>query len=355
MADRFQFCFCLLAGLLVMPHDGSAADERLQGRLSEAVAAGQLPGLHSALVILKDEVLAEVHTSARDERWGQPLGRRQHGPKTLHDLRSVTKSIVGLLYGIALDEGLVPGLDDPLLDQFPEYADLASDPGRRRILVRHALSMTMGTQWNEDLPYSDPANSEIAMERSADRYRFVLDRPMVGEPGASWIYSGGATAIVARLIARGAGVPIATYARDKLFAPLGIDDFEWVAGPDGEQSAASGLRLTVHDLARIGRLIVDKGAWQGRPVVPAEWVEAMLSPQVTATDGLRYGFFWWLAPDGTPPYWVAAFGNGGQRLMVAPRSGLIVVVFAGNYNQPDAWKLPVRIITEFAVPAIRDR
>jgi CubicO group peptidase (beta-lactamase class C family) len=209
-----------------MPHDGSVADEHLQGRLSEAVAAGQLPGVHSALVILKGEILAEVHASARDERWGQPLGRRQHGPKTLHDLRSVTKSIVGLLYGIALDEGLVPGLDDPLLDQFSEYADLASDPGRRRILVHHALSMTMGTQWNEDLPYSDPGNSEIAMERASDRYRFILDRPMVGEPGAAWTYNGGATAIVARLIARGAGVPIATYARDKLFAPLGIENVD---------------------------------------------------------------------------------------------------------------------------------
>jgi CubicO group peptidase (beta-lactamase class C family) len=80
----------------------------------------------------------------------------------------VTKSIVSLLYGMALADGLVPGLDDSLLDHFPAYADLAADPRRRKILVRHALAMQMATEWSEDLPYTDPRNSEIAMEMAAD-------------------------------------------------------------------------------------------------------------------------------------------------------------------------------------------
>ncbi len=205
----------------------------MEANLDKAFAAGELSGLHSVLVIHNGAVLAEKHYPGEDQSWGTPLGEIKHNEDSLHDLRSVTKSITSLLYGIALSEGIVPGLDESLIEQFAEYGDLASDPQRSKILIRHALSMKMGTEWNEDLPYSDPRNSEIAMERAADRYRFALDRPMVNEPGDWWTYNGGATALIGKLIANGAGVPIDAYAKKKLFTPLGIDRFEWVAGADG--------------------------------------------------------------------------------------------------------------------------
>ena len=325
----------------------------MERKLNEAYDAGRLSGLHSVLVIHQDEILAEAHFQGVDQCWGRPLGERRHGPESLHDLRSVTKSVVGLLYGIARAEGLVPDLDQSVIAQFPDYADLAADPKRRKILLRHALAMQMGTEWSEDLPYTDPKNSEIAMEKAADRYRYVLDRPMLDEPGEGWTYNGGATAIVARLIARGAGMPIDLYAREKLFAPLDIADFEWSRGDDDVPSAASGLRLNIHDLAKIGRLVLDRGKWRGKEIVPAAWLEASFTPQATTGDGPRYGFFWWLGPEGSPPDWVAAIGNGGQRLMIAPQSRLIVAVFAGNYNQAEAWRLAANIILEFALPAVR--
>ncbi len=348
--------FCsLVAGLLILMCPAMAKDSRMEENLDKAFAAGQLSGLHSVLVVHKGNIIAEKHYPGDDQRWGDPLGEIEHKKDSLHDLRSVTKSITGLLYGIALSEGIVPGLNESLLQQFPEYADLASDPQRNKILIRHALSMKMGTAWNEDLPYSDPRNSEIAMERAPDRYRFALDRPMVNEPGDWWTYNGGATALIGKLISKGAGVPVDTYAQKRLFAPLGIKKFERVAGSDGVPSVASGLRLNIHDLARIGRLILDHGVLQGKQIVPADWLDVSFTPHAKLRDGLRYGLFWWLGPDGTPPYWVAGFGNGGQRLMISPANKLIVVVFAGNYNQPDAWKLPVKIITEFALPAVVPR
>ncbi len=342
----------LVAALLILTGAAMAKDSTMEERLDRAFAAGQLDGLHSVLVIHKGKILAEKYYPGDDQRWGTPLGAVEHNRDSLHDLRSVTKSITGLLYGIALSDGIVPGLDESLLQQFPDYADLSGEQQRDRIRVRHALSMKMGTEWNEDLPYSDPRNSEIAMERAKDRYRFALDRPMVDEPGDRWTYNGGATALIGELISQGAGVPIDAYARNKLFTPLGINEFEWVAGADGVPSVASGLRLNIHDLGRIGRLILDNGVWQDRQVVPADWLDVSFTPHAVLPDGLRYGFFWWLAAEGTPPYWVAGFGNGGQRLMISPANKLIVVVFAGNYNQPDAWKLPVKIITEFALPAV---
>jgi CubicO group peptidase (beta-lactamase class C family) len=344
-----------VAALLILMDAAMAKDKRMEENLDKAFTAGELSGLHSVLVIHKGTIVAEKHYPGEDQRWGKPLGTIEHTGDGLHDLRSVTKSITGLLYGIALSEGIVPGLNESLIQQFLEYADLARDPRRNKILIRHALSMKMGTEWNEDLPYSDPHNSEIAMERAADRYRFALDRPMVNEPGDWWTYNGGATALIGKLIAKGAGVPVDVYARSKLFTPLGIREFEWVSGADGVPSVASGLRLNIHDLARIGRLILDNGVWQGKQIVPKDWLDVSFTPHAVLRDGLRYGFFWWLGPDGTPPYWVAGFGNGGQRLMISPANKLIVVVFAGNYNQPDAWKLPVKIITEFALPAVSPR
>lgn len=323
----------------------------MKAKLDAAFAAGELEGLHSVLVLYRGEVFAEAHYPGVDEAWGKPLGARRHGPDVLHDLRSVTKSIVSLLYGIALADGLVPPVDTPLVDGFPEYPDLAADPARRRIRVEDALTMRMGVEWDETRPYSDPRNSEIAMERADDRYRYALSRPVTGPPGEAWVYNGGATALIARLIAKGAGKSIDAYAREKLFEPLGIMAFEWARGRDGAPSAASGLRLNVHGLARIGQMVLQRGAWDGRQIVPKTWLAASQEAHADAGE-LDYGYFWWLAKWGDPPpLWAAGFGNGGQRLTVQARSNLVVVVFAGNYNQPDAWKLPVKVLLEFVYPA----
>jgi CubicO group peptidase (beta-lactamase class C family) len=347
VARHMAIALAALLGLAAV--NALAGGPEMEAKLKAAYEAGKLEGLHSVLVLRCGDPFAEIYFSGEDQSWGQPLGDVDHGPGTLHDLRSVTKSVVGLLYGIALDEGLVPDVDAGLIEQFPEYADLAADPQRAKITVGDALSMQMGTDWDESLPYSDPRNSEIAMELADDRYRFVLDRPMVQEPGTQWTYNGGATAIIAKLIADGTGMPIDQYAKQRLFGPLGITEFAWAAGSDGVPSAASGLRLTTHDLAKIGQMVMNGGTWKGKPVVPEAWVEVVLTPHAK-TDELRYGYFWWLAPEGDPPTWVAGFGNGGQRLWINKPGGLVMVVFAGNYNQPDAWKVPVAVTLDFLLP-----
>jgi CubicO group peptidase (beta-lactamase class C family) len=328
----------------------------LEARIDALAADPRFGNLHSALVVRDGALVAERYYEGPDEAWGRPLGTRRFGPDDLHDLRSVSKSVVGLLYGIALAEGIVAPPDAPLLAQFPEYPDLADDPVRRRMTVGHALTMTLGTAWDEGLSYADPRNSEHAMELADDRYRYALDRSSVDEPGRKWTYNGGATALIGRLIVKGSGQSLHEYAESRLFGPLGIRASEWIRGRDGDCIAASGLRLRPRDLARIGRLALDGGGWQGERIVPADWLEASFRAHASAGE-LDYGYQWWLgppAPDGRPG-WVAGFGNGGQRLFLAPRLGLVVVVMAGNYNQPDAWKLPVAIITEAVLPALTRR
>jgi CubicO group peptidase (beta-lactamase class C family) len=344
--------FVALGGVLFLTAPAWTEERALETQIDRAVADGSLAGLHGVLVHHNGEILVERYFEGEDENWGRPLGNRLLDKDGLHDLRSVTKSIVSLLYGIALGEGKVPGLEKSVIAQFPEYADLQDDPARRKITIRHVLSMTMGTEWNENLPYTDPNNSEIAMEMAADRYRYVLDRPIVFEPGSEWTYNGGATAIIGHLIARGTGMSIDDYAREKLFAPLGIEKFEWARGEDGVPSAASGLRMTIYDLAKIGRLMIDEGRWNGAQVISADWITLATTPQATPDAGIRYGLFWWLAGQGEPPYWAAGFGNGGQRLFYNRRLDLVVTVFAGKYNQPDAWRVPVRIITDIVLPVV---
>ncbi|WP_123693967.1 serine hydrolase domain-containing protein [Allostella humosa] len=324
----------------------------LDQRLAAAQAAGRLDGLHGIVALRGGRIFFERYFRGPDASWGTPLGEIAFGPDTLHDLRSVTKSIVGLLYGIALDRGMVPAPDQPLLAQFPEYPDLAADPARARLTVGHVLTMTLGTEWNESLPYTSAANSEIAMEMAADRYRFVLDRPILAEPGQHWTYNGGATTLLGRLIERGTGQALPDFARAALFDPLGIGATQWTRGHDGTPSAASGLRMVPRDLARIGRMILAKGQAGGRQVVPADWLAASFQPRARLEDGRGYGYHWYLGRFEAGGFWRGAIGNGGQRLFVWPGIDLVVAITAGNYDQPEQWRPPTNLVREVILPAL---
>src|SRR4051794_49481 len=147
----------------------------------------------------------QYYGRGEDEIWGRPIGMIGFGPDVLHDVRSVSKSVVALVYGIALAAGKVPPPDAKLYELFPDYRDLAG-PDRDRLTIHHALSMTLGLEWDElSVSYDNPRNSAMVMEAAPDRLRFVLERPIVGEPGVKWTYCGGATALLAHLIAKGTG------------------------------------------------------------------------------------------------------------------------------------------------------
>jgi CubicO group peptidase (beta-lactamase class C family) len=295
-------------------------------RIDAVLRAGKAPGFHGLVVMRGGDVVFERYGAGTDHRLGEPLGHVDFGRDTLHDLRSVSKSLVALLYGIALGEGLVPEPGAGLVAQFPEYPDLVADPARTHLTIEHALTMTLGLEWNEDAPYTSPANSEIAMELASDRYRYVLERPVVEEAGERWRYCGGATALIGGIVARGTGRPLEEYAATALFGPLGITAFEWVKGGDGVASAAAGLRLRPVDLAAVGQLVLDGG----RGIVPAGWIQEVLRPRVKIDGGLEYGYQWYLTA-GERPH-VSGMGNGGQRLVVLPGEELVVAVTAGEYD-----------------------
>jgi CubicO group peptidase (beta-lactamase class C family) len=326
----------------------------LGAKLAAGIRSGLLRGLHGIIVSRGETIVLERYYEGADEAWGRPLGHVRFTRNQLHDLRSVTKSIVGLLYGIALDRGLVPDPAAPLLAQFPEYADLAIDPQRNALTIGQALSMTLGLEWDEQRPYTDPANSEIAMENAVDRYRYALDRPFAAPPGTRWIYSGGAVALLGGIIAKGSGRPLTEFAREALFTPLGITDFEWARGRDGTASAASGVRLKPRDLLKIGRVVLGNGVYRGRRIVPQGWIAQSVTARAETGDGLDYGYLWFLGYAAPPAFgralpWAGGFGNGGQRLWLMPEADLACVITSGNYNQMDSWVTPMRIWREIVV------
>ncbi|MEU4366730.1 serine hydrolase domain-containing protein [Micromonospora chersina] len=324
---------------------------QMRDRLDEALQAGKVDGLHAVVAVRDGQTLLEHYGAGKDFAWGDSLGVVEFGPETLHDIRSVTKSVTVLLYGIALGEGLVPAPAEPLLPLFPQYPDLAADPQRARLTVEHALTMSLGVEWREDLPYNSPANAEIAMELAPDRYRYVLERPIVEPPGAGWTYCGGATALLGRLIADGTGQSLPRYAQAVLFTPLCIGSFEWMTGADGVASAASGLRLAPRDLARLGELVLAEGAWEGHRIVPTDWIRTMLQPRLRTTWGAQYGYQWYIESiEGRRL--VAGMGNGGQRLFVLPELDLTVAVTAGNYDDPDQWRTPLTVLERVILPAM---
>lgn len=323
-------------------------------RFDAGLEAGLLRDFHALAVSRDGKLVFERYFAGRDEAWGDDIGEVTFGTDTLHDLRSVTKSITSLLYGIALDQGLVPALDTPVVEGFPEYPDLVGDAERRKITIAHTFNMAMGMEWDENRPYTDPLNSEIMMERAADRYRFILDRSIVMPPGEQWIYSGGAVALIGALITRGTGRSLGDFARETLFDPLGIDDFYWFAGADGAESAASGLRLTTRGLLRIGDMVARGGQHEGRQIVPKDWIDALLASAIRTPFETGYSRLWYSesvpAPAfPTPPLFIAGFGNGGQRLFVCPEAGIATVAYLGLYNDWSSWLMPTRFFREMVM------
>ncbi|TIO05519.1 MAG: serine hydrolase [Mesorhizobium sp.] len=271
-----------------------------------------------------------------------------------HDLRSITKSITSLLFGIGVDRGWINDLDEPVFSFFPEYADL-NTPDKARINLRHLLTMSAGFAWNEDLPYSNPANSERRMIDAPAPYRYVLEQPINRPPGAAHCYNGGLTALLAAILEKRSGYPLDILAKETLFEPLGIQDVEWIRYADGTPNAVSGLRMRPRDLARIGQLVLDRGMWKGRPIISAAWIDESTSPHVNGAGLFFYGFQWWLGRslvNRQEIRWISAVGYGGQRLYIVPSLDLVVVVMAGLYDNPFLQSMVGEVILRrYALPA----
>jgi CubicO group peptidase (beta-lactamase class C family) len=344
--------------------DSLNVDSHRLAMLTRSVRTWPELGVHAILIERGGRLIYEEYFDGFDERWGVPLGKISMTAESKHDLRSVTKSVVSALVGIAHSEGAIPSLDQPIVEWFPEYAEL-NTPDRRRVTLAHVLSMTSGFEWNESVPYNDPRNDEIRMTRDQHPLRYALSRSFAVDPGSDFNYNGGLTQVMAAVLVRATKTSLQDYARTKLFEPLGITDVEWVGDLAGMPAAASGLRLRARDLAKFGSLYLHGGKWNGKQVIPANWIELStrrhfrFRPRTGPDAGgeFGYGYFWWYSCYPSANRLVearTAVGNGGQRIFVLPGLDMVVTIFAGRYNDfTTGATLGSTILREHVLPAVK--
>ncbi len=277
-------------------------------------------------------------------------------PNDLHRVYSVTKSVTSLLVGIAVAEGQLSGVDQAIVDLFPEYSSFNNpSPAKAQITLEHVLHMRAGFEWDElSTNYTNGVNPTAALTASPDWTKHVLDLPLADAPGTRFAYNSGASLLMSAALANsGAGESAEAYASTRLFAPLGITDWIWSEGPGGLSNSGWGLHLKPRDMAAIGQMVLQGGDWEGVSLVPGAWLEASATSATAFTDGTGYGYQWWLGPTGSgttsATRSMAAWGWGGQFIIVLPNVDMVIVTTAENY---DGGRLNPTTLAEFGVRAV---
>ncbi|RTM12086.1 MAG: class C beta-lactamase-related serine hydrolase [Bradyrhizobiaceae bacterium] len=305
-------------------------------RMTDRLAASA--NVHAVLVARAGKLVFERYLTGSDEINDRPIANATFDADTLHDMKSVSKSVASLALGIAIDRGLIAGVDQPIFSFFPELSDLRS-PEKDRILLSHALTMSMGLKWVEATPSTGNFdNDESRMHMARDPCRYVLGLPLVAPAGQDFFYNTGALTLVSAIIRKAVGKPLDEFAREALFEPLGITRFEWTR-VKGDTDAGGGLRLRPRDMVKIGQLVLAGGRWDDRQIVSKAWIDASTRPRLEATGPYFYGYLWWLGRSlhgGREIHWDAALGRGGQSIRIVPELDLVVAVTAGYYQDYSA-------------------
>ncbi|HZH04557.1 MAG TPA: serine hydrolase [Myxococcaceae bacterium] len=252
--------------------------DKLAALIAEAQAAGS-----DSLVILKNgKVVVERY-------FGQEVG--------LIELMSATKGIVALAVGLLLADKKIPSLDTPLSTYYPEWRG-----GQKgQVTLRHVLTNTSGLQ---------NATSTVALTSQPDRLKHVRALPIVETPGKKFAYNNEAVQLLSGVIATAAGKPVDAFIAERIFTPLGITTWTWAKDKAGQVQTFYGLALSARDWAKVGLMLASGGVWNGKPVVPADWVRAISTP---AEVNAHYGYLWWLRRRG--PFFVhtAALAEGWAK------------------------------------------
>jgi CubicO group peptidase (beta-lactamase class C family) len=317
--------------------------------------------VHAVIVVRHGKLVFEQYFRGYDDPWGAPEGTYDFDATTKHDLRSISKSVTSLMLGIAIDRKLIASIDDPVIKFFPP-ATVPQAPGWDRVTLRHLISMSSGMSWDENLRWTDPANDEPHLGNEADPIRYVLAKPILSAPGTIWNYNGGGIDLLGEIIARASGKSFNDFAREALFEPLGISDWEWKTYENGRVSPAAGLRLRPRDAAKIGLLMLNHGSWNGKTVVSADWIAQSETPRFQTTGyfgGLFYfGYAWWMGrtlTGETETKWIAGIGLGGQRLFIVPDLDIVMMSTSGLYTSPRQGVGALDVLNNFVIASALDK
>jgi CubicO group peptidase (beta-lactamase class C family) len=279
----------------------------------------------------------------------------------IHTLQSVSKSFTSALVGMAIAKGDFKGVDEKILDFFPDVKGIANlDERKASIRLKDLLTMRSGTDYNER--GNDSPHWQLnRLERGWDK--FYLDRPMLHPPGTHFLYDSGGVILLSAMLKNRTGMQAAEYAERFLFKPLGIQKNFWASNKEGQTHAGGGLALTARDTAKFGLLYLKNGRWGDLQVVPEEWVRESSQMHVEfeakgpkGPGAIGYGYLWWiLFPDprgnGRQDIY-AAIGRFAQYIFIIPEHDMVVVV--NGFTQPGAdQNKPVQFLYDCILPAVR--
>jgi CubicO group peptidase (beta-lactamase class C family) len=286
---------------------------------AEKAAAG-LPNIRAFLVLWNGSVVSENYYGGTTAA-------------TRHHVRSITKSIVSALVGIAIDRGILHSVNDLVLAYIPELESQGDDVRKNQITIGHLLTMTSGFRWEETGAwfFSD------TLAAISDAWR----RPLAVNPGEGYHYDSASTDLLTVVLTRAARQDARSFLIDTLFTPLGITDFEWERDPAGYYRGSAGLVMRAQDVAKIGQLYLQKGRWDERQILSPVWIDQSFAQQVRVNQVVSYGYLWRSRQIGSIRHYYG-MGYGGQYLMVVPTLNLVVVAihpWQVSQEQADQQKL----------------
>jgi CubicO group peptidase (beta-lactamase class C family) len=269
---------------------------------------------------------------------------------SLHHLQSQTKSIVSLLTGIAIDQGIIKNENEPAARYFPQYFS-NKDSLKFQVTIKDLVTMSAGFEWEEMIPFDDPKNDNGRMYRSGHWLEYALSQPMAAKPFARFTNNSGCPMIVAGILEKATRMPLDKFAEKNLFKPLGIESFRWLKDSTGFCHAGGGLYLKPMDMFKIGVMILNEGIYHGNRIVSRDWIKRSLQPYfITEFSNKNYGYFWWIKEmpinkDTTTTVY-SAEGAGGQSLFIIPEYDLVISFTEHNYTTPQVgpWVLRESIL-----------
>lgn len=344
MNDGWQVASASSAGL---------STERLQA-METAIRGGEFKKIGSIVIARHGKLVYESYFDGSDAT-------------ALRDTRSATKSVTDMLVGIAIDKGLLSGVDAPILPFFPDKQPLQNpDPRKAKITVEDFLTMSSLLECDDWNDFS--RGNEERMYIMEDWIQFTLDLPIKGfapwakKPsestyGRSFSYCTAGATTLGGVLERASKTPLPEFAAKNLFAPLGIEKVEWQFSSLGLALAGGGLRLQSRDLVKVGQLYLNGGAWNGSRIVSEKWVKTSTQPHARIDDQTEYGYFWWLKSFKAGEKSYAAFfmsGNGGNKVAVFPSLDMVVVLTSTNYNTRGMHEQTEKLLTDYILAALKE-